>query len=102
VVLSEGNSDGEGIGRTETRSLAIAKPMNHTKIDKARTAAINQAASLIVIALAPLAAVIGIAVMSVPSADAGVGLTHCARKSDSVQFKACVSTDFPSTTSIHD
>ena len=102
MVLSEGNSDGEGIGRTETRSLAIAKPMNHTKIDKARTAAINQAASLIVIALAPLTAVIGIAVMSVPSADAGVGFTHCVQKNDSVQSKAWQSTRRLSTTSIHD
>ena len=101
-MLSKQNSDGEDIGKPETRSLVIVKLMNQTKIDKARTTTINQAASLIVIALAPLAAVIGIAVMSVPSADAGVGFTHCARKNDSVQSKAYQSTRRLSVTSIRD
>ena len=45
--------------------------MNHTKNDNARTTFIQQAASLIAMALAPLAVVIGIAVLSAPSADAG-------------------------------
>jgi len=91
VVLSKQNSDGEGIERPEMRSLAIIKPMNPTNSNKTRTTAIKQAASLIAMALAPLAVVIGIAVMNVPSADAGVGFIHCVRKSGSVQSKACQS-----------
>ena len=101
-MLSEGNSDGEGIGRTETRSLAIAKPMNHANSSETRTTAIKQAASLIAVALAPLAIVIVIAVINIPSADAGVGFTHCVQKNDSVQSKAWQSTRRLSVTSIRD
>ena len=98
--MKEETGDGEAIRRTETTSSAIIKPMNPTNSNETRTTAITKAASLMAMALAPLAVVIVIAVMSVPCADAGVNITKCVRKGNSVHSKTYRSTAREATSNI--
>ena len=55
------------------------KPMTTSNITNNNKTGIKQAASLVAMAVAPLAIVMGVAAMSVPSAEARVGFTNCVR-----------------------
>ena len=67
-------------GMTLTTQL---KPMTTSNITSNNKTGIKQAASLVAMAVAPLAIVIGVAAMSVPSAEAGY--TQCIRTGQLVQ-----------------
>ena len=60
-------------GMTLTTQL---KPMTTSNITANNKTGIKQAASLVAMAVAPLAIVMGVAAMSVPSAEARVGMTN--------------------------
>ena len=82
-LLSGENGDGEYIGGTT--SSTHFKQMTNTNITTNKKTGIKQAASLVAMAVAPLAIVMGVAAMSIPSAEARVGFTNCVRIGHTVQ-----------------
>ena len=85
-LLSGENGDGEYIGGTT--SSTHFKQMTNTNIAATtKKTGIKQAASLVAMAVAPLAIVMGVAAMNVPSAEA-YGSTTCRQIGNAVYCRS--------------